>query len=63
MGANRDGNLVTGIAPGASIMPVRVLDGNGAGWNSDVDAGIIWAADNGADVINLSLGGNSELQH
>lgn len=59
VGANRDGNLVTGIAPGASIMPVRVLDGNGAGWNSDVDAGIIWAADNGADVINLSLGGNS----
>lgn len=57
--ADRDGDLVTGIAPSSSILPVRVLDSSGSGWNSDVDAGIIWAADNGADVINLSLGGSS----
>ena len=49
---------ITGVAPRANIMPIRVLDDNGDGYSSDIVAGILWAAENGADVINLSLGGS-----
>ncbi len=48
-------DYLTGIAYGASLMPVRVLDAGGVGSTDDVAAGILWAARNGADVINLSL--------
>ena len=48
-------DYLTGIAYGATLMPVRVLDADGLGSTDDVAEGIAWAAREGADVINLSL--------
>lgn len=56
--AGNDGIGVTGVAPEASILPVRVLDGAGSGSDSSVAAGIRYAAQLGAQIINLSLGGD-----
>ena len=46
-----------GIAPGASLLNVKVIDSKGDGKVSDIIAGIEWAIYNGADVLSLSLGG------
>ena len=45
-----------------SVMPVKVLDGNGSGPTSTIAAGIVWAVTHGARVINLSLGGAGTTQ-
>ncbi|OHA42619.1 MAG: hypothetical protein A3G59_03390 [Candidatus Taylorbacteria bacterium RIFCSPLOWO2_12_FULL_47_20] len=50
---------ISGLAPGVRLMPVKVLGRNGSGSYSAVASGIRWAADHGAKVINLSLGGTS----
>jgi hypothetical protein len=54
--AERNDFGITGVAPNAKIMPVRVLPFFGSGEPNNVAAGIRYAADNGANVINLSLG-------
>ena len=46
----------TGIAPGAKIMAIKVLDNTGYGTDSDLISGIHFAMYHGADIINLSLG-------
>jgi len=53
--ADNDTGII-GSAHQAKVMPVRVLDADGFGESDAIADGVVWAAENGADVINLSLG-------
>lgn len=53
---------VAGIAYEASIMPLKVLSDYGGGTVADIAEAIKFAADKGANVINMSLGGGGESQ-
>ena len=48
---------MTGINPSTKILPVKVLDSSGYGDTEQIAYGIIYAVDQGADIINMSLGG------
>jgi thermitase len=50
---------VAGLGYSATIMNVKVLGDTGSGAYSWIASGIIWAADNGAEVISMSLGGSA----
>ncbi len=52
-----NGKGIAGIAPGVKIMPIKVLDESGAGSLFDLLVGVDYAVANGAQIINLSLGG------
>jgi subtilisin family serine protease len=47
-----------GVAPGAKLVIGKVLDDSGAGFESGIIEGMQWAADQGARVVNMSLGGD-----
>ena len=51
-----NGRGVAGVAPDAKLVVAKVLSPNGEGRIEDIDAGIRWAVDRGAKVVNLSLG-------
>ncbi|XXF80915.1 S8 family serine peptidase [Myxococcaceae bacterium GXIMD 01537] len=57
---NKEG--VAGVAFEATLMPVKVLNHFGSGTSADIADAIRWAADNGAQVINMSLGGGGHSQ-
>jgi subtilisin family serine protease len=59
--AANNGFGATGVAYNARIMPVKVLNDSGSGSYSGIAQGIRYAVDNGADVINMSLGGGSTV--
>lgn len=48
---------IAGINQNIRLMPIKALDSSGSGLASDVALGIRWAADHGAKIINLSIGG------
>ena len=64
LGYSLRGTPVNGVAPMATVIPVKVLNNNGSGWSSVVAAGIVYVGDLKAGplagspvVINMSLGG------
>lgn len=57
-----NGVLGAGVDWYAKIMPVKVLGSTGSGTTSNIIAGVRWAADHGAKVINMSIGGGSYSQ-
>ncbi|HEX7541957.1 MAG TPA: S8 family serine peptidase [Anaerolineales bacterium] len=66
LGYNMSGTSVNGVAPLATVIPVKVLNQNGSGWSSVVARGIVYVGDLKAGplaghpvVINMSLGGPS----
>jgi subtilisin family serine protease len=66
LAATNNGRGIAGVAPDARLLAVRVLANDcssagctASGTAADVSAGIRWAVDHGADVVNLSLGGGT----
>jgi thermitase len=53
---------IAGICWACRILPVKVLNSAGSGTYSNIAAGIRYAADSGADIINMSLGGSADGQ-
>jgi subtilisin family serine protease len=55
IGAAKGNGGMVGVAPGVTILPVKVLNAQGSGYFTDVARGIRYAADHGVGVVNLSL--------
>ncbi|WP_332758061.1 S8 family peptidase [Streptomyces sp. MT206] len=58
----RSAGAFRGVAPGAKLLNGKVLDDNGSGDDSGILAGMEWAVAQGADIVNLSLGGPDTAQ-
>jgi subtilisin family serine protease len=60
--AAANGTGVAGVAPGARLMPLRVLDEEGYGTDADIAEAFAYAGRHGARVVNASLGGPGASQ-
>jgi hypothetical protein len=58
---NGQGVVGVGSCANVRIMPIRVLGDNGAGSSIEIERGVKWAADHGAQIVNLSLGYLAQL--
>ncbi|MCX2926680.1 S8 family peptidase [Streptomyces sp. NEAU-W12] len=58
----KGGAKYRGVAPGAKVLNGKVLDDSGFGDDSGILAGMEWAAAQGADVVNMSLGGQDTAE-
>ncbi len=63
--SSNNGQGIAGVCWGCKILPVKVLNSDGQGSDAEIAAGIRWAADQGARIISMSLGGNevTEVLH
>lgn len=61
-GRGNNGIGMAGVCWTCKIMPVKVLDNEGNGWDSDIAQGIIYAVQKGARILNLSLGSARSTQ-
>ncbi|MBI2621183.1 MAG: peptidase S8 [Candidatus Levybacteria bacterium] len=57
-----NGSGIASMSFASSVLPVKVLNKDGVGTYADVSEGIIYASDNGARIVNLSLGGSSDSE-
>ena len=53
---------ILGVAPAAKIMAIKVCSNGGLCWSDDIARGVRYAADNGANIISISLGGSGITQ-
>ncbi|HUA44949.1 MAG TPA: S8 family peptidase [Solirubrobacteraceae bacterium] len=60
--AQNNGVGVSGVAPGAHVMPLQALDASGGGTDTDVAAAFNYAGDNNVPIVNASLGGTTPSQ-
>jgi len=59
--ATHDGKGVVGVAPGARLYAVKVLDKDGGGFLTDIIKGIVWCAQHDIKVANMSLGADRSV--
>lgn len=58
---NNDIGMI-GVAPKSKVIPIKALDDRGNGNPRDIEEAIIWAADQGADLITMSLGSPHQVE-
>jgi subtilisin family serine protease len=52
---------IIGVAPKSKVIPIKALDDRGNGNPKDIEDAVIWAADQGADIITMSLGSPNKI--